>query len=322
MVARARILLADDDENLRELMKDTLENAGYRLIMAKNGDEALEKVYSESPDIMILDVNMPRLSGYEVCEKIRKDVLMRNLPIIMLTVKDTQKDEIKGLNLGVDDYITKPFKPAILLARIKSSLERVQQGVSVNPLTYLPGNTVIIKELEERLKKDEPFAVLYIDLDNFKAFNDYYGFQKGDDVIKETARIIISAVSASEPEGGFAGHIGGDDFIAVVSDRSKVSVCREIIEKFDNGIRKLYNEKDIKKGCIETENRRGEIESFPIMTISIGAVTSRIKEFAHVGEISRLGNELKKYAKKDKESSYVIDRRRNQNRDEKKNTDN
>ncbi len=307
MGPKAKILVADDDMYIRELIKDTLESDSYQVITATDGNDALDKAYTESPDIIILDVNMPHKDGYEVCERIRKDILMSNLPIIMLTVKSTDKDEIKGLTAGVDDYLTKPFKPAVLLARIRSALQRVQQGINVNPLTYLPGNTAIIKEIEDKLKNGCNFAVLYIDLDNFKALNDYYGFQRGDDIIKETARIILSAIVK---KGGFVGHIGGDDFIATIPGDIFKRVCEEIIENFDSSIKQYYNDDDLKNGHITIENRRGEKEKFPIVTISIGVVLSKNKEFSHVGEISRLGSELKKYAKKQLKSNYVVDRRR------------
>ncbi len=309
MIAKIKVLVADDDDNLRELILDTLEGEGYKVVTARDGREALEKVYSESPDIMILDVNMPYMTGFEVCEKIRNDVLMSNLPIIMLTVMGAEKDEIKGLKAGVNDYLTKPFMPSILIARIRSVLQRVNQGVSVNPLTYLPGNISIMKVLEEKLRSRQLFGVLYVDLDNFKAFNDYYGFQAGDEVIKETARIIISAVGGQSSEENFVGHIGGDDFIAVIHESRIESVSTEIIKKFDSMIKRFYDEEDRKRGYIVTENRRGEREEYPIMTVSIGAVTSRIKQFSHVGEISKLGSELKKFAKKHEKSCFVIDRR-------------
>lgn len=312
MTPKIKILIADDDEYLRELITDTLEGAGYSVIKAKDGKEALEKTYLYRPDIMILDISMPHVDGYGVCEEIRKDILMRNLPIIMLTVKSSEKDEIKGLKAGVDDYIKKPYKPELLLARINSAIQRFQQGINVNPLTYLPGNTAIIRELENTLTSNELFAVLFIDLDNFKAFNDYYGFKKGDEIIKDTARILIETVGDYDSKKGFIGHIGGDDFIAIIKNERTDSVCSDIIKRFDRKIIDFYDEKDKENGYIITENRKGKKEKFPLMTLSIGVVTSKSRKFEHVGEISKLGNELKKYAKKKEESNYVIERRKDE----------
>ncbi|MBN2407997.1 MAG: response regulator [Elusimicrobia bacterium] len=307
--AGVRILVADDEEIILELVRDTLESQGYEVIVAHDGREALEQIYAHKPDVLLLDVKMPFLTGYEVCEKIREDILMSNIPIIMLTAKTSEQDEIKGLESGVDDYMTKPFRPAILLARIRSVLARVKQGMNVNPLTYLPGNTMIIKEIERRLKRDDEFAVLYLDIDRFKAFNDYYGFERGDEIIKAVAKIIVDAVKKHDPGTGFVGHIGGDDYICVISDAKTDDVCRNIIEEFDKTVTSYYNEEDRKKGYILTEDRKGCQEKFPIMAVSIGVVSSTKKTFYHVGEISKIGAELKKYAKKDEKSNYVIDRR-------------
>ncbi|MFW6172914.1 MAG: response regulator [Elusimicrobiota bacterium] len=309
---KAKVLIADDEQSLVELVKDTLESCepGYDLVSARNGQEALDKIYSERPDIVILDVKMPEMNGYEVCEKIREDVLMRNLPILMLTVDKSQESEIKGLKLGVDDYLTKPFKPAVLVARVRSALSRVEQGLSVNPLTYLPGNSAVVKEIEGRIKEKNDYAVLYCDLDRFKAYNDYYGFHRGDEVIKATARVIVNAVKKFDMISGFVGHIGGDDFIAVISDKKIVPVCREIIKKFDDLIPTLYDEEDRQKGYIKTLDRKGQEEKFEIMTMSIGVVTTREKTFSHVGEISKIGSELKRYAKKENKSNFVVDRRK------------
>jgi len=153
--SKGRILIADDEESILSMVSDILELQGYELILAHDGQEALDKIYSENPDLVILDVNMPHKDGYEVCTKIREDILMANLPIIMLTARTTEKDEIRGLELGVDDYLTKPVRPSVLIARVRAALSRIQQGVNVNPLTYLPGNTSIAREIERRLKNEE-----------------------------------------------------------------------------------------------------------------------------------------------------------------------
>jgi len=311
MIKKARVLIADDEEIIIELVRDTLEADGYEVVSACNGKEALEKVYKEHPDVILLDIKMPEMDGFEVCEKIRQDVLLRNLPILMLTVKKTEESEVRGLQLGVDDYLTKPFRPAILKARIESALSRVRQGLNVNPLTYLPGNTIIAKEIESRLQagKDD-FAVLYIDLDSFKAYNDYYGFHKGDEIIKTTARVILNAVNSESPEENFVGHIGGDDFIAVINHEKIQKVCEKIVKEFDNKILSYYDIEDRQKGFIEIENRKGEPEKFPMVSVSIAVVTVKDRNYSHIGEISKVGTELKKFAKKESKSNYVIDRRK------------
>jgi diguanylate cyclase (GGDEF)-like protein len=232
----------------------------------------------------------------------------------MLTAKNTERDEIRGLEVGVDDYLTKPFRPAILHARVKAALSRIEQGINVNPLTYLPGNTSIAREIEGRLRAGEEFAVIYVDIDRFKAYNDYYGFHKGDEIIKATARVLVDCVKRLNSAGGFIGHIGGDDFIGVIDDDKIEIVCEAIIKDFDEIILGYYNEEDRDRGHIVVENRKGEIEEFPLAALSIGVVSTKNRSFSHMGEISKHGTELKKYAKKEIKSNYVIDRRVNQER--------
>ena len=171
-----KILVVDDEPNIREMIKDSLELADYTVVMAANGKEALGKIYSEVPDLILLDVRMPEMGGYEVCQKIRDDLLLRNLPIIMLTAQGEERDELMGLSTGADDYLVKPFRTALLLARIEMVLRRTMENMDSNPLTHLPGNNAIIKNIEERIHSQNSFAVIYMDLNKFKAFNDYYGF--------------------------------------------------------------------------------------------------------------------------------------------------
>jgi diguanylate cyclase (GGDEF)-like protein len=308
-MARRKVLVVDDEKYVVELIRDILETGGYKVIPAYNAKEALEKVYTESPDLILLDILMPKVDGYQVCRQIREDLLLSNIPIIMLTVKGGEKDEIKGLGIGADDYIVKPFRPGVLLARVKMVLKRTLRGLEANPLTRLPGNTAIIEEIEERIDSDKLYAVLCFDLDNFKAFNDRYSFQLGDKVIQQTARIIIEQMKELGNPEDFVGHIGGDDFIAITTPDKVDSICSAIIKSFDKKILKFYSPKDQTKGYITGEDRQGNMNKFPIMTITIGVVTNTKRKFGHKGQIAAVGAELKKYIKPLEGSNYIIDRR-------------
>ncbi len=310
MAIKHKILVADDEEDLAELICDILKDGGFIPITAYDGEEALKKVYSECPDLLLLDVELPKIDGFTICKKIREDILFNNLPIIMLTVRSSDKDIITGWEKGADDYIVKPFKPKLLLARITAILNRSLAKIDANPLTRLPGNAVIIRILDEKLKQKKKFAVLYIDLNNFKAFNDYYGYLQGDKVIQNTARIILDALKEKGTPADFLGHIGGDDFIAITSFKKVKDVCEAIIKNFDKMIPELYDEQDRRRGYIEIENRQGEKEKFPLMGIVIGVVTNVNKNFSHIGELCKVGTELKRYAKQKGKSCYIIDRRK------------
>ena len=306
---KRKILVVDDEEVITAVVKDTLDNE-YNVVIAKDGEQGLEKIYSESPDLVLLDVNMPKINGYQLCKMIKDDILLRNLPIIMLTVKGEEKDEIYGLKLGADDYIVKPFKPSILRARIKSLIARSSTQLDTNPLTRLPGNIEINKKIEQRISSTTYYAVLYFDLDNFKPYNDLYGFEKGDEVIRFTARILLSNFKKFGTNDDFVGHIGGDDFIAITVPEKADTLCRKIIENFDKEIEKFYTDEDRKRNFIISIDRKGNLVKYPLLSISISVVTNLYRKYTHTGEISSVAAELKKYVKQKQGSNYLIDRRK------------
>ena len=309
---KEKILVIDDSLTVCEILRMALMAADFDVVLAHDGEEGLKKAFEEHPDMIIVDVNMPKLNGYEVVERLRKGILTTYIPIMMLTGSEHAAfNEIKGLSLGIDYYATKPFEPEVIVARVKALLERSRFSISLNPLTLLPGNVSIDKEITNRIEANLKFAVLYIDLDNFKSFNDYYGFDKGDKVIKHTADIILEAVSKQGNANDFIGHIGGDDFIVISTPEKIEVICREIIDNFDRTITGFYDEHDLKQGFIEIENRQHELERFKIMAISIGVVSNVVKEITHLGEVSVLGTQMKSAAKKLEGSTYIVDRRKN-----------
>ena len=181
---------------------------------------------------------------------------------------------------------------------------------NISPLTGLPGNIQIHSELKKRIAKNEKFSVLYLDLDNFKAYNDVYGFLKGDNIIKYTADIIKSVIQEENSEQAFIGHIGGDDFVLVVKGDNIENLCQTIIATFDSRVEDFFNEEDIEKGYIEVENRKGIIEQFPLTSISIGVVICEPGRFQNILEIGEVGAQMKHIAKTGMGSSYAIDRRK------------
>lgn len=306
---KERILIVDDDPDILDILDITLTQEGYEVIKANDGQEALEKISREAPHLVILDYKMPKIDGREVLRQLKKDILLRHLPTIMLTAKAEIQDKVGGIEAGADDYMVKPFEPEELLARVRMILRRSIRDLDANPLTKLPGNVSIIKEITDRLSKALPLAVCYLDLDKFKAYNDSYGFEKGDEVIKETARIILNAVDKKANKDDFVGHIGGDDFVIVTTPQITDDLCTEIIINFDKKIPEFYKKEDRKRGYIISKDRKGEIQKFPIMTVSIGVVTNEQRKLKHVGQISALGAELKHYAKSFVGSNYSKDRR-------------
>ena len=308
--AGKRILVVDDDRNLRKIIQTNLELAGYDVSTAANGEEALRLLDSMQPDLVVLDVMMPLMDGYEVARRIRRHPSNTRVPIIMLTAKSEVEDKLAGFDAGADDYITKPFGPQELLARVKAKIRRVEVDSSLSPLTRLPGNLAIEAELRGRIEQNQPFAVLYLDLDNFKAFNDVYGFTHGDEAIQLVASSAVDVIRRRGTPQDFVGHIGGDDFIIVTLPERSEEIAREIIDMFDRDIRKLYNAQDLRQGYIETRDRRGTLNRFPIMSLSIAIISNEQRPLENYAQIGEAAAELKRYAKSIGGSVYVKDKRK------------
>ena len=186
---KMRVLTVDDDPDILDVLNLTL-SGHYQVFQANDGKAGLELVLQKMPDLVICDYMMPVMNGRELCKTLKKDILLRHIPVIMLTGKGEVQDRISGIEAGADDYMIKPFDPDELLVRIKSILKRTVTSLDANPLSHLPGNTSIMEELQACIDSKKIFAVGYADLDKFKAYNDKYGFEKGDEVIKELARIL------------------------------------------------------------------------------------------------------------------------------------
>lgn len=307
-MVKLKILVVDDDPDILELLKASLEDE-YEVITATGGQESLEKLKKQVPDLLVLDYVLPDMQGPAICAILRKDPLLVHLPVLLLTGKGEIEDKVRGLEAGADDYMVKPFSPQELIARIRMLIRRSNINLDANPLTRLPGNVSISRELEEKIKSKEKFAGLYIDLDNFKALNDYYGFERGDEVIKETARILINTLQEKGTAKDFIGHIGGDDFFIITSPEAAEEIAKKIISDFDKISPKFFDEKERVKGYIETKGRDNEIHKFGFITISIGIISNLQREFTHTAQISSLGAEVKGFAKKFAQSKYIFDKR-------------
>jgi diguanylate cyclase (GGDEF)-like protein len=303
------ILVVDDDPDIARFVEVNLRSAGYDVAVAADGEEALEKAGELRPDLVLLDVMMPRIDGFEVAQRLRKNPQTANTSIIMLTAKALSADKVTGLQSGADDYIIKPFDPIELLARVKGTLRRAKEMRNLSPLTGLPGNIRIQEEIERQVREARPFAVLYCDLDNFKTYNDQKGFVRGDRLIQATARFIQDAVVEFDPAEGFVGHVGGDDFVAVVNPDIAEQVAKRICERFDGSRSGFYESEDLDRGFIRMEDRKGEMQDVPLVGISVGIATTARRAFAHYGEAVAVATEMKQFAKRDGGSSYAIDRR-------------
>jgi diguanylate cyclase (GGDEF)-like protein len=282
----------------------------YQVICTADPEEGLLLVRKEKPDLVILDVVMPKISGFEVCRILRASESNNLMPIIMLTADNDTEKKLIGLELGADDYITKPFDEREMRSRIRNTLKRIERNRAANPLTGLSGNLEIQREILSRIARKDFYAVVYADIDNFKAYNDVYGFEKGDLAIKMTADIIVDQVRCFGAESDFIGHIGGDDFIFVTLPQHADEICRNIIEQFDEKIKELYSSEDIKTGFISTRDRKGRKSDFGLMSLSLAVITNEHIPFTSYEEVAKAAASLKKKVKNMSGSNYVIEQRK------------
>ena len=304
---KAKILLADDNPSIRMLVSEILTDAGFTVVTAEDGQDALDKIYKENPDLLILDYEMPRKNGFEVVQDVRSHTGYLHTPIIIFTAVTDKSTKLEGLGLDIDDYLTKPADADEVVARVKLLLKRNKQKMDSNPLTRLPGNPSIQTRIEQEIASGRKFAVLYCDLNNFKAFNDKYGFGEGDKVLLSTSKLIVDA--AQQDPSSFVGHVGGDDFIVVCAQGKAEPVAQQIVAGMTRMAPSFYNDTDRTQGFMLSVNRKGQQEKFNFLSIGIGIVHNTLRQLTSFAQVSSIGSELKCLAKQHDGSYYAVDRR-------------
>ncbi|UCE33380.1 MAG: diguanylate cyclase [Deltaproteobacteria bacterium] len=308
---KKRVLIIADDsagsDELRELLGKSAPH--FVIETAASSIHTLDAIYSDPPDIMLICQSSEGEGWIDLCWRIRADTVFGYLPILLILQPSDGDLAINWGQVPVDDYLRKPITVDELNTRIFLNLTRTARTRDINPLTRLPGNYAIIREIQKRIDSVLPFAVGYVDLDHFKAYNDKYGFLRGDEVIRMTARLVTNSISRLDAADTFVGHVGGDDFVFIVSPDRLDEVCQEIISNFNLVIGDFYDEQDRVRGYIDSVNRKGETERFPILSISIAVVTNEYKPIKHIGEVSAIAAELKNRVKAMEGSCYLKDRR-------------
>jgi len=304
-----RVLVVEDDEATRGAVRVLLEDAGYECCEATDGEAALVSVRTAHPDLVLLDLGLPGMSGTDVHRALRRDPRTRFLPTVFLSAHSEREARLAELAAGADDYITKPYDADELLARVGAAVRRSSGLRSVNPLSGLPGNTTITEEIESRLARRERFALLYVDIDRFKEFNDHYGFARGDLMISSVAQLLAEISWGREGER-FLGHIGGDDFVVLAASEEAETLAACITQRFDETAPSLYDEKDRQRGSIEARDRRGVLRRSPLASLSIGIVNIAPGRFDGAIAAARAAAEVKEVAKRQPGSSWAVDRRK------------
>jgi diguanylate cyclase (GGDEF)-like protein len=302
------VLVADDDASVARLVRLCLEVEGFDVEVVADGPTALASVRADPPDVVLLDVMMPGLDGVEVLRRLRADAATAALPVLLVTARGLSADKVVGLTAGADDYVVKPFDAAELVARIRTTLRRTADARAVSPLTGLPGNTLIDLEIRSRAAAGRPYAVSHVDVDDFKSFNDSYGFLRGDRLLRALGACLLDAVDGEDPPV-FVGHVGGDDFVLVSTPEQAERVAERAIVMFDEAVREHYDAADLARGHLRLPDRRGKVRAHPLVSLSVGIAWHRAGDADHRAVVAA-ATEMKAYAKSRPGSLLAVDRRR------------
>ena len=305
-----KILVVDDEPSILEIITFMLENEGYIVTNAATGMTALEKVLTFKPNLILLDVMLPKMDGIEVARRLRSNFRTRHIPIIMVSAKRDIEDKIIGMEIGADDYVTKPFSRDELLARVKMVLRRTKEQLERNALTGLPGNIFVEMEIRKLMEHKKKFSMFYLDMDNFKPFNDYYGYDQGDKGIILLSNILLDVIEEFGSHEDIVGHIGGDDFVILTFAPDVDILAGEMVDRFYKKSQELFPKEDRVRGYFVTEDRQHKKSTFKtVLTISVVIIEDVDERFSSYAHLVDSAMELKKYAKSLGGNRFVKERR-------------
>ncbi len=268
----------------------------------------LECLFTEPPHVLITCVREGEPGGLDVVRMVKGENVYRQVCALLMLDEDTLKNSINWEQVEIDDFILLSMSDEEMRSRIELALRRSTRTLDANPLTRLPGNTSIVQTIQRYTESGQDFALGYIDIDNFKSFNDKYGFSRGDEALFMTARVIITTLASMDVKPNFVGHIGGDDFVFILPVEYVEEVCKKLIVSYDAIVPGFYDEEDRRRGAIEAHDRQGKLHVYPLLSMSIAVVLNESGRFTHFAEMSQVAGQMKKLAKTRPGSCYVIDR--------------
>ena len=289
-MSKGRLLIVEDDFDISNMLRIYFDSQGYETIIATRGQEALETCRHKLPNLVILDIMLPDINGYEVCRDLRSNLRTSHIPIIFLTQKDERSDQIAGLEMGADDYITKPFDLQLLLLRVEGALRRSSWLNLTSPVTGLPSSKLIEEQLRSIIRRND-WSVLYIGINYVSGFKDAYGFVAGDDVLRFAAMMLTEVVDEVGSGGDFIGHIGGDEFIIISRPETSPRIKSRLVQRFNEEVETFYNFKDRERGYIEMDGGK-----MPLMSLAVGLIHHDTAEFADIREITEIAAESRRRA--------------------------
>jgi PleD family two-component response regulator len=294
-MSKGRILVVEDDPDISNMLKIYFSAQGYEVAVAGRGNEALERTRKQLPSVIVLDIMLPDIDGYEVCTRLRKTLRTSHVPIIFLTQKDERSDRIAGLELGADDYITKPFDIEELRLRVQGAIRRADTGNLTNPTTGLPSSKLIEEQLRGLMRR-KGWGLLYMGISNIEAFTDVYGFVAGDEVLRFTALLLGEVDDKLGSPDDFIGHVGGDDFLVITPEDKAPAMAEAAIKRFNQEIGAHYSFKDRERGLITVKSADGKEQQVPLMKLCVGVVQSTGQDFTDIREITEVSAEARRLA--------------------------
>jgi len=292
-MGKARLLIVEDDPDIANMLKIYFTSLDYEVEIAPRGKDALEKTRQGMPHLIILDIMLPDIDGYEVCRTLRMNTRTSHIPVIFLTQKDERSDKLQGLELGADDYITKPFDIEELKLRVQGAIRRAERESLTDPRSGLPAGRLIEDQLRQIIR-EKGWALLDIRINHFEAFRDVYGFVAGDDVLRFTAMLLSEVVDELGTPDDFIGHAGGDNFIIITSETVAPSIKQRLKTRFAEEVLSHYNFIDRQQGYMVAPNKEGVLEKVPFMSLSIGILPSSEHNFTDIREITELAAEMRR----------------------------
>jgi diguanylate cyclase (GGDEF)-like protein len=288
-----RLLVVEDDIDIANMLKIYFTGLQYEVDVANRGADALEKTKHVLPHLIVLDIMLPDIDGYEVCRNLRTSTRTSHIPVIFLTQKDERSDKLQGLELGADDYITKPFDIEELKLRVMGAIRRSERESLTDPRSGLPAGRLIEEQLR-RIIREENWALLDIRVNNFEPFRDVYGFVAGDDVLRFTAMLVSETVDETGSPSDFIGHAGGDNFIVITKNEVAADLKHRLKTRFAGEVLTHYNFIDRQQGFMQAPRADGGMEKVPFMTFSVGVVSPAQQSFADIREITELAAEARR----------------------------
>jgi DNA-binding response OmpR family regulator len=290
---KGRILVVEDDSDIGNMLRIYFTGQGYDVDLATTGSDALSSTHSNMPDLIVLDILLPDMDGYSVCQELRGSSRTHHIPIIFLTQKDTRSDRIAGLELGADDYITKPFDIEELKLRVQNAITRADRERLIDPRTGLPTGAIIQEKLHDLVDQKE-WSLLDCRLENFEGFKEVYSFVTGDELLRMTAAMFGEILAEYGDEKDFLGHAGGGDFIVITVPAAADSISEQLKKVFTERIREHYAKEDLDRGHLVVPQGSGDGVQIPLMNMSIGRIDSTKKEFKDPHEITEAAMEARR----------------------------